>query len=60
MIFELDKHSPQIYTTDAFLRPLKIQDVNGKDLWIWYVEGFEGGDSSTMAIFIILKKFHKH
>jgi hypothetical protein len=42
---KIDKYSPQIYTTGAYLRPMKVTDVGGKEFWVWYVEGFEGGDS---------------
>jgi hypothetical protein len=41
MIYRLDKNSPQIYTTGAYLRPLQITDAEGKECWIWYVEQFE-------------------
>lgn len=41
MIRRLDKNSPQIYTTGAYLRPLQIIDAEGKECWIWYVEQFE-------------------
>jgi hypothetical protein len=45
MIYSLEKYSPQIYTTGAYLRPLKMIDNNGKECWLWYVEKFEGSDS---------------
>ena len=45
MIYTIEKHSPQIYTNGAYLRPLKMVDDNNKEFWIWYVEKFEGADS---------------
>lgn len=30
----------QIYTTGAHLKPLKTIDVNGKEVWVWYVTEF--------------------
>jgi hypothetical protein len=41
MICRLDKNSSQIYTTGAYLRPLQIKDIDGKECWIWNVEQFE-------------------
>lgn len=41
MIYSLERNPPQIFTTGAFLRPLKAQDGNGKEFWVWYVERFE-------------------
>lgn len=32
---------PQIYTTGAFVSPGRIT-VNGREIWIWIVESFEG------------------
>ncbi|MDR1553783.1 MAG: hypothetical protein LBS69_10030 [Prevotellaceae bacterium] len=55
MIYQIDKHSPQIYTTGAFLRPLKIIDAGGKELWVWAVEGFEGGESFKDGRIVTLK-----
>ena len=33
--------SPNIYTTGAFLVPLKVLDNNGEAVWIWAVSLFE-------------------
>jgi len=30
----------QIYTTGAFLKPIKIIDSEKKEVWIWYVSEF--------------------
>ena len=32
---------PEIYTTGAYLRPLKTVDSLGNDVWVWYVSNFE-------------------
>lgn len=32
---------PEIYTTGAYLRPLKTVDNLGNDVWVWYVSNFE-------------------
>ena len=32
---------PEIYTTGAYLRPLKTVDNFGNDVWVWYVSNFE-------------------
>ncbi|MDR1484316.1 MAG: hypothetical protein LBT09_05790 [Planctomycetaceae bacterium] len=45
MIFKVKKVDPQIYTTGAYLRPLKTVDSEGNEMWVWYVEKFEGDDS---------------
>jgi hypothetical protein len=31
---------PQIFTTGAFLKPMKVNDNEGKVIWIWYVSEF--------------------
>jgi hypothetical protein len=41
MIHFTDKHSPQIYTTGVFLRPMQVKDANGNNIWVWTVEKFE-------------------
>jgi hypothetical protein len=33
-------HGLQIFTTGAFLKPMKLQDDNGRITWIWYVSEF--------------------
>jgi hypothetical protein len=45
MIFRTEKYCPQIYTTGAFLRPVQMTDSEGKEMWVWMVERFDGGDS---------------
>ena len=35
------KQTPEIYTTGAYLKPLKIVDNLGNDTWVWYVSNFE-------------------
>ncbi|MDR0793722.1 MAG: hypothetical protein LBE82_10470 [Chitinophagaceae bacterium] len=37
-------NNPQIFTTGAFLQPMKVTDSEGKEIWVWAVEKFE--DSS--------------
>ena len=44
MIYNAEIHNKRIYTTGAFVQPMKVKDVNGDDFWIWAVEKFE--DSS--------------
>ena len=29
-----------IYTTGAFLKPMKVTDSEGKEIWVWYVSEF--------------------
>ena len=31
----------KIFTTGAFLRPVKVKDDNGNDVWLWAVSQFE-------------------
>ncbi len=31
---------PMIYTTGAFLQPMKVTDSEGKEIWVWYVSEF--------------------
>ncbi|GHT21187.1 hypothetical protein FACS189419_01670 [Planctomycetales bacterium] len=45
MIFRVDRYEPLIYTTGAFLRPMKVFDCDGKEMWLWAVTGFDGADS---------------
>lgn len=33
-------NSPTIFTTGAFLKPVKVADSEGKEIWVWYVSGF--------------------
>lgn len=38
---QLEFHNePQIYTTGAFLKPMKVTDSSGKEIWVWYVSEF--------------------
>ncbi len=37
IIFDND---PKIFTTGAFLSPLKVTDSEGKEIWLWYVSEF--------------------
>lgn len=37
MIFRVDKTNPTIFTTGAFLRPMKVKDTDGNDIYVWYV-----------------------
>lgn len=38
---QLEFHNePQIFTTGAFLKPMKVTDSNGKEIWFWYVSEF--------------------
>jgi hypothetical protein len=32
--------APVIFTTGAFLKPLKMTDKAGKDIWVWFVSEF--------------------
>jgi len=41
MIYFAETHNKKIFTTGAFLQPMKVKDVNGNDFWIWAVEKFE-------------------
>jgi hypothetical protein len=34
------ENEPKIFTTGAFLQPLRVKDSEGKDIWIWYVSEF--------------------
>jgi hypothetical protein len=34
-------NNTQIFTTDAYLQPMKITDKTGKEFWIWTGESFE-------------------
>jgi hypothetical protein len=31
---------PIIHTTGAFLKPIKVTDSEGKEIWLWYVTEF--------------------
>jgi len=37
LIFE---ENPTIFTTGAFLKPMKVTDSEGKAIWVWYVSEF--------------------
>ncbi|MBS1572290.1 MAG: hypothetical protein JST62_07860 [Bacteroidetes bacterium] len=37
LIFE---ENPTIFTTGAFLKPMKVTDSEGKEIWVWYVSEF--------------------
>jgi hypothetical protein len=39
-MYKIDKSEPTIFTTGAFLRPMKVKDVDGNDLWVWCVTEF--------------------
>ena len=41
MIYFAGTYNKKIFTTGAFLRPMKVKDVNGNDFWVWVVEKFE-------------------
>jgi hypothetical protein len=41
MIRIADVSEPTIFTTGAFLRPMKVKDIEGKDFWVWIVDRFE-------------------
>jgi hypothetical protein len=34
------QNEPQIFTTGAFLKPMKIIDSEGKEFWVWYISEF--------------------
>jgi len=44
MINFVENFNKEIFTTGAYLQPIKIKDENGNDFWAWIVERFE--DSS--------------
>jgi hypothetical protein len=31
---------PKIFTTGAFIQPMKVTDSEGKKIWLWYVSEF--------------------
>lgn len=43
--------NPVIFTTGAFLKPLKITNQDGKEIWIWYVTEFEEDSFLDGAVF---------
>lgn len=43
--------NPEIYTTGAYLRPLKITDGQGEELWVWYVSNFDGDSFNDGEVF---------
>jgi hypothetical protein len=48
----------QIYTTGAYLKPLKTKDVNGNEVWVWYVTEFSES-SFQDGVEIEAKEFSK-
>ena len=34
------ENNPTIFTTGAFLKPMKVTDSDGKEIWVWYVSEF--------------------
>jgi len=40
MIYFADINNTKIFTTGAYLQPMKVKDVNGNDFWIWTVSEF--------------------
>ena len=46
MIYFADTHRKKIFTTGAFLKPMKVKDANGNDFWIWAVDEFVGSSYS--------------
>jgi len=40
MIYFAETHNKKIFTTGAFLQPIKVQDENGREYWIWTVLEF--------------------
>ena len=42
MMSQMEITKPDIFTTGAFLYPMKIKDSNGGDLWKWVVSEFDG------------------
>ena len=38
MIYFTETYNKKNFTSGAFLQPMKVKDVNGKDFWIWAVE----------------------
>ncbi|MFZ5821113.1 MAG: hypothetical protein ACOYYJ_14560 [Chloroflexota bacterium] len=33
---------PILYTTGAYIQPLKVTDPGGSEKWFWVVSGFDG------------------
>ncbi len=33
-------NEPVIYTTGAFLKPMKVTGSSGKEIWVWHVSEF--------------------
>ena len=33
-------NEPKIQTNGAFLKPIKVTDSEGKEIWLWYVSEF--------------------
>lgn len=42
MIYFAETSNNKIFTTGAFLQPMKVRDAHGNDFWIWATEKFEG------------------
>ena len=47
---DFDEH-PLIYTTGAYLRPLKTTDKQGNKRWVWYVSEFDDDSFNDGAVF---------
>ena len=41
MINFANVYDKKIFTTGAFLQPMKVKDAHGHDFWIWAEEQFE-------------------
>ena len=41
MIYLAETYNKKIFTTGAYVQPMKVKDINGNDFWIWAVEKFE-------------------
>ena len=50
MIYSADTHNIKIFTTGAFLRPVKVKDVDGNDICIWAVVEFIKGKKGIFSM----------
>ena len=55
-LFTADSHiefdySNQIYTTGAYLSPLKVKDKEGNAFWVWHVTKFDNDSFKDGEIF---------
>jgi hypothetical protein len=41
MIYFTENSNKRIFTTGAFLHPMKVKDEHDNDVWVWRVEKFE-------------------